>query len=179
MKVVALVSGGKDSCFNMMECTRYGHEVVALANLLPSDDETDELDSFMFQTVGHQVIAAYATCMGLPLFRRRIKGSSKHLAMRYSTTAGDEVEDMEVLLRVVKKHLSAVQGVSVGAIASDYQRERVEHVCSRLGLTPLAYLWQRPQKALLDDMVRWWGGCGGMGRGGVRLSSDCLLLQHC
>ncbi|CAI7847425.1 unnamed protein product, partial [Closterium sp. NIES-53] len=51
-------------------------QVVALANLLPSDDETDELDSFMFQTVGHQVIAAYATCMGLPLFRRRIKGSS-------------------------------------------------------------------------------------------------------
>ncbi|CAI6000762.1 unnamed protein product [Closterium sp. NIES-65] len=76
-----------------------------------------------------------------------------HLAMRYSTTAGDEVEDMEVLLRVVKKHLPAVQGVSVGAIASDYQRERVEHVCSRLALTPLAYLWQRPQKALLDNMI--------------------------
>ncbi|CAI5467949.1 unnamed protein product [Closterium sp. Yama58-4] len=76
----------------------------------------------------------------------------RHLAMRYRATAGDEVEDMEVLLRVVKKHLPDVQGVSVGAIASDYQRERVENVCSRLGLTPLAYLWQRPQKALLDDM---------------------------
>lgn len=27
MKVVALVSGGKDSCYNMMECVRHGHEV--------------------------------------------------------------------------------------------------------------------------------------------------------
>lgn len=27
MKVVGLVSGGKDSCFNMMECVQHGHEV--------------------------------------------------------------------------------------------------------------------------------------------------------
>lgn len=26
-------------------------QIVALANLLPADDEVDELDSFMFQTV--------------------------------------------------------------------------------------------------------------------------------
>jgi diphthamide synthase (EF-2-diphthine--ammonia ligase) len=27
MKVVALVSGGKDSCYAMMKCIQYGHEV--------------------------------------------------------------------------------------------------------------------------------------------------------
>ena len=37
MKVVALISGGKDSTFNMMECVRHGHEIVALANLHPAD----------------------------------------------------------------------------------------------------------------------------------------------
>ncbi|KAJ0013257.1 hypothetical protein Pint_20381 [Pistacia integerrima] len=51
MKVVALVSGGKDSCYAMMKCIEYGHEIVALANLLPSDDSVDELDSYMYQTV--------------------------------------------------------------------------------------------------------------------------------
>ena len=35
MKVVALVSGGKDSCLNMLHCVANGHQIVALANLRP------------------------------------------------------------------------------------------------------------------------------------------------
>lgn len=35
MRVVALLSGGKDSCFNMMQCIAAGHDVVAIANLYP------------------------------------------------------------------------------------------------------------------------------------------------
>lgn len=46
-----------------------------------------------------------------------------------------------------------VQGVSVGAILSNYQRVRVEHVCQRLSLTPLCYLWQRDQAELLTEMI--------------------------
>ena len=34
-KVIGLVSGGKDSCFNMMHCIANGHEIVALATLTP------------------------------------------------------------------------------------------------------------------------------------------------
>lgn len=64
----------------MMLCQQHGHEVVALANLCPEAGAPDELDSFMFQTVGHQLVAAFAACAGLPLFRRRIGGASKHTA---------------------------------------------------------------------------------------------------
>lgn len=35
MKVAALLSGGKDSCYNMLECVRHGHEITCLVNLLP------------------------------------------------------------------------------------------------------------------------------------------------
>lgn len=28
-------SGGKDSCYNMMQCVIEGHQIVALANLRP------------------------------------------------------------------------------------------------------------------------------------------------
>ncbi|KAL0787335.1 hypothetical protein Bca101_003581 [Brassica carinata] len=112
MKVVALVSGGKDSCYVMMKCIQHGHEVsillftccpettlkqiVALANLLP----VDELDSYMYQTVGHQIIVTYAECMNVPLFRRRIIGSSgfRHQKLSYQMTPEDEVDDMFVLL---------------------------------------------------------------------------------
>lgn len=37
MRVVAMVSGGKDSCYNMMQCVAEGHEIVALANIHPKD----------------------------------------------------------------------------------------------------------------------------------------------
>jgi diphthine-ammonia ligase len=36
-KVIGLVSGGKDSCFNLMHTIANGHEVVALATLTPPD----------------------------------------------------------------------------------------------------------------------------------------------
>ncbi|XP_059291304.1 diphthine--ammonia ligase isoform X2 [Lycium ferocissimum] len=153
MKVVALVSGGKDSCYAMMKCIQYGHQIVALANLIPADDATDELDSYMYQTVGHQIVIGYAKCMGLPLFRRRIQGSTRHHDLSYSMTPGDEVEDMFILLNEVKRQIPSVTAVSSGAIASDYQRLRVESICSRLGLVSLAYLWKQDQSFLLQEMI--------------------------
>ncbi|ESW33988.1 hypothetical protein PHAVU_001G114900 [Phaseolus vulgaris] len=153
MKVVALVSGGKDSCYAMMKAIQYGHEIVALANLMPLDDSVDELDSYMYQTVGHQIIVKYAECMGLPLFRRRIQGSPRHQELGYKATQGDEVEDLFILLREVKRKIPSVTAVSSGAIASDYQRLRVESVCSRLGLVSLAYLWKQDQSLLLQEMI--------------------------
>jgi diphthine-ammonia ligase len=138
----------------MMRCLQYGHEIVALANLLPADDAEDELDSYMYQTVGHQIVVSYAKCMGLPLFRRRIKGSTRNHSLNYSTTPGDEVEDMFILLNEVKRHMPSVGAVSSGAIASDYQRLRVESVCSRLGLISLSYLWKQDQSLLLQDMIK-------------------------
>ncbi|KAM8834248.1 diphthine--ammonia ligase [Synchiropus picturatus] len=150
MKVVALISGGKDSCYNMMQCVAAGHHVVALANLRPA--HTDELDSYMYQTVGHQAIQLYAEAMELPLYRRTIQGSSLDTTRDYTETEGDEVEDLYQLLLQVKDK-EGVEGVSVGAILSDYQRVRVENVCQRLGLQPLAYLWRRDQETLLSEMI--------------------------
>ncbi|EEC74218.1 hypothetical protein OsI_09385 [Oryza sativa Indica Group] len=150
-------------------------QIVALANLIPEDDAVDELDSYMYQTVGHQIVVSYAKCMGLPLFRRRIRGSSRQgicagimkfdaisliglacreQGLKYNVTTGDEVEDMFALLSEVKRQIPSITAVSSGAIASDYQRLRVESVCSRLGLVSLAYLWKQDQTLLLDEMIR-------------------------
>ncbi|KAJ7991161.1 hypothetical protein DPEC_G00294380 [Dallia pectoralis] len=150
MNVVALISGGKDSCYNMMQCVAAGHSIVALANLRPAN--TDELDSYMYQTVGHQAIDLYAEAMDLPLYRRTIQGSSLKVGRDYSQTEGDEVEDLYHLLKMVMEK-EAVEAVSVGAILSDYQRTRVENVCARLSLQPLAYLWRRNQTTLLAEMI--------------------------
>ena len=153
---VALVSGGKDSVMAAMMAESYGHRVVALANLLPADVGVEELDSHCFQTVGHRAVAAYGELTGLPLFRRRLRGSSKHTEMTYeigsSTSAGDEVEDLRALLAAVVEKMPTVRAVTAGAILSDYQRLRVEAVCADLGLVSLAYLWRQPQPLMLETM---------------------------
>lgn len=69
--------------------------------------------------------------------------------LSYSHTEGDEVEDLYILLSYVKDSIPGLGAVTSGAIASDYQRLRVEHVCSRLNLVSLAYLWHQPQRQLL------------------------------
>ncbi|XP_052549867.1 diphthine--ammonia ligase isoform X6 [Tympanuchus pallidicinctus] len=147
-------SGGKDSCYNMMQCVAAGHQIVALANLRPAETtgQSDELDSYMYQTVGHHAIDLYADAMDLPLYRCFIKGTSINTGRVYTTCQEDEVEDLYHLLKLVKDK-EAVEGVSVGAILSDYQRVRVEDVCRRLNLQPLAYLWRRREEILLKEMI--------------------------
>jgi diphthine-ammonia ligase len=153
MRVVALVSGGKDSCYSMMKCVEHGHTIVALANLHPPTPDVDEMDSFMYQTVGHQHVDAIAQSMELPLFRQEIGGSAVLQGMRYERTEGDEVEDLLTLLATVQRCMPSVEAVCSGAILSNYQRYRVEDVCARLGLASLSYLWQRRQDELLQEMV--------------------------
>ena len=69
-RVLALISGGKDSTYAMVKCVEHGHTIVALGNLHPPDTSGEEMDSYMYQTVGHCQIGAIARAMDLPLFRR-------------------------------------------------------------------------------------------------------------
>ncbi len=51
--------------------------------------------------------------------------------LSYCETERDEVEDMLQLIAHVNQCQPGIEAVSSGAIASDYQRLRVEHVRSR------------------------------------------------
>ena len=87
----------------MIQCIKYGHNIIALANLIPPK-KTDELDSFMYQTVGHQIISSYSQCLSVPLFRRTINGKPLITSLSYknSQNESDEVEDLFQLLLHVK-----------------------------------------------------------------------------
>lgn len=152
MKFVALVSGGKDSCFNILKCQTLGHELVALANLYPKPGNNDEIDSFMYQTVGYQAVSLFDQLFDVPLYRRPISGTSSN-TLEYTISQTDETEDLYMVLKTVVEHHPDVEAVSVGAILSTYQRVRVENVCSRLGLISLAYLWQLPEKDLFYEII--------------------------
>ncbi len=177
LKVIALISGGKDSLFSILHCINNGHTVVALANLHPrrpstnvldGGDEGEDINSFMYQTVGHSVIPLYSECLGIPLYRKEITGSAIQTGRYYDPSriqdSLDETEDLIPLLQeVLRKHPEA-NALCSGAILSTYQRTRVESVAVRMGLTPLAYLWQYPAlppspgradslTGLLEDML--------------------------
>nr|ACO15705.1 ATP-binding domain-containing protein 4 [Caligus clemensi] len=152
MRVVALVSGGEDSCFNMIEATKHGHEIVALGNLYPQNIEVEELDSYMYQTVGRGAIQFYSEALGIPLYREPITGSPVCLDSEYKVNEKDEVEDLFRLLNRIKKDLP-FDAVASGAIFSNYQRVRIENICARMGLESLAYLWERNQSELLQEMI--------------------------
>ncbi|KAK1829862.1 hypothetical protein QBC39DRAFT_392314 [Podospora conica] len=132
----------------------------------PNVEEETDLNSFMYQTVGHQVLPLYADATGLPLYRRPILGGAGRHGKDYHAEPGaddDEAESMTALLRAVMAAHPEANAVSAGAILSTYQRTRVESVAVRLGLVPLAYLWKFPvlpgpggaagDGQLLDDMA--------------------------
>ncbi len=176
LNVIALISGGKDSLFSLLHCIQNGHKIVALANLYPVSAEPfndgpaslegEDLNSFMYQTVGHTIVPLYAEALNLPLYRRGTGGKTVKTERDYTFEEGDgpdETEDLIPLLQEIRQAHPEVNAVSTGAILSTYQRTRIESVALRLGMTPLAYLWQYPTlpppeerkdsvTGLLDDM---------------------------
>lgn len=165
LRVIALISGGKDSLFSILHCLKNEHTVVALANLYPKppggrtssvtstgndehEGEGEDLNSFMYQTVGHSVIPLYSDCLGIPLYRRQITGSAVQTGRYYDASnidgTPDETEDLIPLLQEILREHPEANAVCSGAILSTYQRTRVESVALRLDLIPLSYLWQYP-----------------------------------
>jgi len=47
MNFIALISGGKDSIFNIYKCIQQGHTLVAVANLYPAEIGMEK-DSYMY-----------------------------------------------------------------------------------------------------------------------------------
>ena len=109
MKFVALLSGGKDSCYSIIKATQCGHELVCLANLYPGPGfHGDEINSFMYQSAAHNVIPQMANCFEKPMVRRKIGGKPIDQTLTYTARSNlvvddyDEVEDLCCLLIDVK-----------------------------------------------------------------------------
>ncbi|KAI4157156.1 MAG: hypothetical protein L6R39_000753 [Caloplaca ligustica] len=128
----------------------------------------------MYQTVGHTLIPLYADICPFPLYRQEICGTAINQTKEYYIPADtsrkegtpdpareDETESMIALLRRIKRDYPEANAVCSGAILSTYQRTRIENVALRMGLVPLAYLWQYPELptpeprkgGLLEDMA--------------------------
>jgi ABC transporter with metal-binding/Fe-S-binding domain ATP-binding protein len=133
MKLAALISGGKDSVFAIHKALEEGHEVTHLINIIPARD-----DSYMYHSVNLHMVELISAASGIPLIQQQSSGI-KEL----------ELEDLTLALKKVD-----VDGVSVGAIESQYQASRVQNICDSLGLKVYAPLWHRDPEELLNEMIK-------------------------
>lgn len=104
--LILICSGGKDSIFTIIKCIEEGHELCVLANLYPSNN-IEELDSFMYQSVGHDAIPFISESLRVPLVREMITGTPILTNLEYEPRdkipSEDEVEDLFRLLEKTKK----------------------------------------------------------------------------
>eukprot|EP00009_Paramoeba_aestuarina_P013038 CAMPEP_0201529808 /NCGR_PEP_ID=MMETSP0161_2-20130828/42844_1 /ASSEMBLY_ACC=CAM_ASM_000251 /TAXON_ID=180227 /ORGANISM="Neoparamoeba aestuarina, Strain SoJaBio B1-5/56/2" /LENGTH=204 /DNA_ID=CAMNT_0047931805 /DNA_START=69 /DNA_END=680 /DNA_ORIENTATION=+ len=113
-----------------------------------------EVDSYCFQSVAQEHVPLIAQCMGLPLYQGVLaEGTSKNQNLWYEETQGDEVEDLYALLLKIKQLHPEINAISTGAIESNYQRIRIVHICERLGLTHLAFLWKSSPEEILNEVI--------------------------
>jgi diphthine-ammonia ligase len=132
MRLAALFSGGKDSTFAVYLMEQQGHAVDMLVNIRPSDPH-----SWVFHTPNLDVLPLMAEAMGKELV---VAGS-----------VGTEEDDLRALRDVLSQ--LDVDGVITGAIASDYQWDRINHVCDGLGLRTFSPLWRKNQDLLMGELV--------------------------
>lgn len=152
MNFIGLISGGKDSIYNIIQCINKGHKLIAVGHLARPSSQ-GELDSYMYQTVGSELCDAIAECLNVPIVKKILTKTAINKEIQYKKTEDDEVEELYLLIKEAKEKYSDISAVSSGAILSTYQLNRVEHVCNRLGLKSLGMLWQRNQKELLKEMI--------------------------
>ena len=133
MRVVALCSGGKDSAYALWLAMREGHKVAQVVAMIPERE-----DSWMFHFPNIKLIDLFAECIDLPLIK--------------AGTSGEKEREPEDLRRVLKG--LNIDGVVSGAIASTYQRSRIDRICREIGLASITPLWGRDPAELLREMLR-------------------------
>jgi diphthine-ammonia ligase len=134
MRVAILFSGGKDSSYATHVALRLGWEVERLITMVPCRD-----DSYMFHHPCVELAPMQAEAMGLP-----------HESVKTSGVKEKELEDMMAALRPLQ---GKVDGIVSGAIASRYQKDRIEAVCKELDFRSITPLWGKDQLKLLGEEV--------------------------
>lgn len=136
MKCVALLSGGKDSVAAVEVARQYGWDVPVALRMVPAED-----DAWMFHTPNLNVVEGIAQCMEVELVTAEARADPE-----------DEVADLETALGDIKQR-HGVDAVLSGALASDYQKTRIDRIGHRIGLKTFAPLWHKDRAAYVQSLI--------------------------
>lgn len=135
MRYATLVSGGKDSCLAHHVAEQWGFEPVAGIVVYPKDPE-----SHMFHLPNLELAAAQVDALGLePIEVQAPPGKETETAI-----LEDAFEQAAEL---------GVETVVAGAVASEYQRVRIDRAGERVGVKTHAPLWHKDALEVLDALI--------------------------
>jgi diphthine-ammonia ligase len=132
MRLAALVSGGKDSVFALYKAQQMGHEIKVLGTMV-----SKRSDSYMFHYPNIHLTKYVAEALEIPLV--------------FAETSGVKEKELEDLKRLLSSF--DVDGVVTGAIASSYQKQRIDKICDELGLVSVAPLWQHDPLEIMKELI--------------------------
>jgi diphthine-ammonia ligase len=132
MRIAVLATGGKDSALALYRVVKGGYEVKCLVCMIPLRE-----DSWMFHYPNISLIDLFAETVGIPLVKAETAGIKE-----------EEVGDLKRLIATLD-----VEGIVSGAIASDYQKTRIEKICEQLKLKCITPLWQEDPLGVLKEIL--------------------------
>ena len=132
MNVAVLITGGKDSALALYRALKRGYRVRYLISMFPERE-----DSWMFHYPNIHMTEFFAEAAEIPLVKGRTAGIKE-----------EEIEDLKNLLARLN-----IEGVVSGAVASQYQKTRIDNVCRQLGLKSITPLWDEKPEKLLNELI--------------------------
>lgn len=137
MKAAVLFSGGKDSTYAAYLAKSEGYEIECLLSLV-----SDNTASYMFHTANIEFVEKQAEAMEIPLLLFQTKGQKEK-----------ELEDMKHAIQfAIEKH--NISAVIAGAIASQYQYDRVKKIADELKIDVFTPLWKMDPEQYMDDLLK-------------------------
>jgi len=134
LRVAVLFSGGKDSSYATWVVQHQGWDV----NLVTVKPSSADSDMFHHPNVGWTRLQAQAMELSLNVVEIR---------------DDDEMADLQIALAAMKAR-HGITGVVSGAIASDYQKSRIDNMCDAIGLKSYAPLWHKNPRLLVEDLKK-------------------------
>jgi len=136
MRAGVLFSGGKDSTYAAYLASKR-KELACLITLFPKTET-----SYMFHFPNLKWTSLQAEVAGVP----QVVGDT-------TGVKEEELADLKAVLRSAKQKFG-LGGVYTGALASVYQKSRVEKICHELGLECVSPLWNIDPQTHLRTLVR-------------------------
>ncbi|MDQ6814088.1 MAG: diphthine--ammonia ligase [Bacteroidota bacterium] len=134
MKTTCSWSGGKDSCFALMQAINHGYEPKALLNVLNEHGEISRSHG-----IPADILKAQAARAGLPMY------------LFPSSWQDYENKFVQALQLITKQY--ELQYVVFGDIDLQAHRDWEEMVCAKAGLKAVLPLWKRGRRKLVDEML--------------------------
>ncbi|MFD1562504.1 diphthine--ammonia ligase [Haloarchaeobius amylolyticus] len=148
---VALFSGGKESSWALSQVVESGRDVRTLVVVQPPET------SHMYHTPAQPVIRLASRSIGLPVVEVGLPVTDMEppdMQAGVSTEQDGEREALEPALeRLDAEFDGGLRGIVAGTVGSDYQADRLQSMCDRIGCEFDAPLWQADPRDLAESMI--------------------------